>query len=511
VRFHSAIYRILWPGDTDFAAARTEVESTAEKIQQGGPVTGFPVLATLIDARVLAKAFQWLGVANPPTDGRSRPADGEIPHTDWEAGLIYNDKGDLKACYENAALHLENSPEWKGVLGYNEFVGGVFIMKEPPPPITIRIGCEVEDHFDTQAVRWLERKGVMVKPELVGRVVDTTARLNSFHPVRQYFASLPEWDRVPRINTWLIDYCGVDPGSNEKPNFYAMAIGAKFLISAIARIEQPACKVDHMLVLESPQGGGKSTAVRILAGDDWFTDQLSDMGSKDAAMQLRGRWIIELAELDALNRVEMSRAKAFLTQQSDRFRPPYGHRLINAPRQCVFIGTTNRHEWNTDPTGGRRFWAVRCGAIDIEALKRDRDQLWAEALYRFHQSEAWWLDDPKTAKEAVEEQEQRYVTHPWQEQISKWLQNPTERFDQDKDGHPVPVGEFSSTKDSVTIDDILVHCIGKPLDRWTHLDKVGVSNCLTALKWEQYFAGPKSRRQRRYRLVVNVSSTNNEI
>ena len=132
----------------------------------------------------------------------------------------------------------------------------------------------------------------------------------------------------------------------------------------------------------------------------------------------------------------------------------------------------------------------------------------AEALYRFRKGETWWLDDPETAKEAVEEQEQRYVSHPWQEQIAKWLLNPTERFEQDKAGHPVPVGDFSSTKESVTIDDTLLHCIGKPMDRWTHADKIGVSNCLTALRWEQYLVGPKTHRQRRYKPVVTVTATN---
>jgi predicted P-loop ATPase len=170
---------------------------------------------------------------------------------------------------------------------------------------------------------------------------------------------------TPRIGTWLIDYCGVE--SHEvSANAYVRAVGEKFLISAIARVMDPGCKVDHVLILEGPQGIGKSTLGRILAGDDWFSDQLADMGSKDASMQLRGVWIVELSELDALNRAEMARAKAFLSQQRERFRLPYGKRIIDAPRQCVFIGTTNSDTWMKDETGGRRF--CPCGAMRLILL-----------------------------------------------------------------------------------------------------------------------------------------------
>src|SRR5262249_11852322 len=149
-----------------------------------------------------------------------------------------------------------------------------------------------------------------------------------------------------------------------------MAVGEKFLISAIARVMRPGCKADHALVLEGPQGIGKSGVGRILAGDEWFTDQVADFGSKDASMQLRGIWMIELSELGSLPRADRERVKAFITQQSERFRLPYGHRLVNHPRQCVFIATTNSDTWLQDETGGRRFWPVACRAIDLASLAR---------------------------------------------------------------------------------------------------------------------------------------------
>ena len=298
---------------------------------------------------------------------------------DWRSRLLRNERERIISCYENVALFLENSPEWAGVLGYNEFTAGYVVLKSPPAPVSAEPGSEIEDHFDTEVVRWLERRMLLVKPDLVRRIVDVFARRNSYHPVRDYLESLPAWDGMPRIGTWLIDYCGVE-SSDVNPNTYAMAVGKKFLIGAVKRILEPGAKCDSVLVLEGQQGIGKSTVPRILAGDEWFSDQLADVGSKDASLQLRGVWIIELSELDVLNRAELARAKAFLSQQTERFRLPYGRRIIHVPRQCVFVGTTNADSWLKDETGGRRFWPLPCHQIDLEGLRRDRDQLWAEAL-----------------------------------------------------------------------------------------------------------------------------------
>ena len=418
---------------------------------------------------------------------------------DWHTRLLRNEGGRIMPCYDNVALFLENSPEWNGVLGYNEFTSGYFILKPPPLPVSASAGSEIEDHFDTEVVRWLERRTLMVKPELVRRVVDIIARRNSYHPVRDYLESLPPWDGVPRIGTWLIDYCGVE-SSDSNPNRYAMAVGEKFLIAAVKRIMDPGAKCDSVLVLEGKQGIGKSTVPRILAGDDWFSDQLADMGSKDASLQLRGLWIVELSELDVLNRAELARAKAFLSQQTERFRLPYGRRIIHVPRQCVFIGTTNSESWLKDETGGRRFWPVLCRKIDLDGLRLDRSQLWAEALHQYRAGATWWLDDAQVVQEAIEEQLGRYQADVWQVQIAKWLESPSERFD--AQGHSV--AEFSSDSASVTIPEILSHCLGKPLEMWTQSDKIRISGCLTSLGWERYKAGPKNAREWRYRRVSQL-------
>ncbi len=177
---------------------------------------------------------------------------GAVEFGDWRVKLIRNDQGKLIACHDNAALFLENSRDWAGVLGYNCFTSGYVILKPPPEPVTSEVGREIDDTFDTDATRWLERRGVMVKPDVTRRVVDGIAKRNSFHPVRDYLESLT-WDGAGRIKTWLIDYCGVE-SSDQEPNCYAMGVGERFLISAVARVMEPGCKVDHTLVMEGLQG-----------------------------------------------------------------------------------------------------------------------------------------------------------------------------------------------------------------------------------------------------------------
>jgi hypothetical protein len=404
----------------------------------------------------------------------------------WQTRLLRNDKGKLLSCYENVALFLQNSPEWVGVLGYNEFTGGNFVLQQPPAPITAVAGSELDDHFDTESVRWLERRGLMVKPDLVRRVVDTTARSNSYHPVRDYLESLPAWDGKPRISSWLIVYCGVE-SSDENPDRYVMAVGEKFLISAVARIFEPGCKADHILVLEGEQGIGKSTAARILAGE-WFTDQLGEMGSKDAAMQARGVWIVELSELGTLGRSETAREKAFISQQAERFRLPYGHRLVHVPRQCVFIATTNLETWLKDETGGRRFWPVHCRGIDLKALQHDRDQLWAEALARYRAGVPWWLEDPEVIQMAAEEQHGRYFEDVWQDKVIQYAE----------DEASLPAG---APRCSASVPEILRR-LGIETARQDQTAANRVARCLRVGGWRRAYVGPRGAREWRYRKGV---------
>ena len=180
------------------------------------------------------------------------------------------------------------------------------------------------------------------------------AHENRFDPVREYLEGLT-WDRVPRIGKWLATYLSAEDTD------YASAVGKRWLISCVARAILPGCKADSALIFEGNQGEGKSTAFTTLGGP-WFSDELAAIGTKDSALQLSGAWIIELSELDALTKARASTVKAFLSRRVDRFRPPYGRRVIEQPRSCVFCGTVNHSQYLEDETGGRRFWPVKVAA-----------------------------------------------------------------------------------------------------------------------------------------------------
>jgi len=237
-------------------------------------------------------------------------------------------------------------------------------------------------------------------------------------------------------------------------------------------------------LLEGPQGIRKSSALRALTGDEWFTDHISDLGSKDSRIELHGKWILELGELEKVRRGELERVKAFLTARSDHFRVPYGRRAEDVPRTCVFAASTNSDTPFTDETGNRRFWPVRCGKLDIEALKRDRDQLWAEAFKRFEEGSVWWLDTDELNALARQEQNERYDPGVWDDAILAWIDVPKQRYETDGPNQ-LPIEPFYSTRDRVRAEEILIHAIGKPLERHTQSDKNQVAKCLIHAGWKR--------------------------
>lgn len=257
-----------------------------------------------------------------------------------------------------------------------------------------------------------------ISKDVVHQAIAIRASECSFHPVRDYLGSLT-WDGIERIGNLFTGYFGAADTA------YVRGISTMFLISMVARVERPGCKADHLPVIEGPQGALKSTACSILGGE-WFSDSLPEItAGKDASQHLRGKWLIEVSEMHAMSRAEATQLKAFITRQDERYRPSYGRNEVLEPRQCVFIGTTNRETYLRDETGGRRFWPIKAGTIDVSALVHDRDQLFAEAVRLFRDGHAWWPDKNFEREHIAPQQAARFEADAWEESIRDYVGSAT--------------------------------------------------------------------------------------
>lgn len=250
------------------------------------------------------------------------------------------------------------------------------------------------------------------KAENVRDAVNQLCLENAFHPVRDMLDALT-WDGIARLDRWLVSYLGADDTALNQ------AIGPIVLIAAVRRIRRPGVKFDQILILEGPQGSGKSSALRILAGDGLHSDQEILTQEARAQMELmEGVWFYELGEVEGFSRAEVNKIKAFASRQEDRSRMAYGRFVESRPRQAIFIGTTNEATYLRDQTGNRRFWPVKTSKIDLKALRKDREQLLAEAAVREASGESITLP-PELWEAAAVEQAERLEEDPWLEVLAK--------------------------------------------------------------------------------------------
>lgn len=399
----------------------------------------------------------------------------------WQAGFK-SKRGQVTPTLANAVLILQRDPEWLGVLGYDELAGRVQVLRTPPGHSVdggrLPVPGDYWTDLDTaRAAAWCERlHQIAFSHEVFMQAVEISANSRAVHPVRKYLEGL-RWDGKKRIDSWLTTYFRV------KPTDYTAMVGWKWLVSAVARTYNPGCKVDTVLVLEGGQGAGKTYGIRALCPDErWFLETTEELGTKDARQVIRSKWIVELAELDSLSRAEMSRVKAFISTQVDTYRPSYGRVVRDYPRCVVFIGTTNERHYLKDATGGRRWWPVQTEAtatspIDFRAIERDRDQLWAEAVVRFREGNAWHLEGREAIAAAGTEQEDRRQEDPLEDAIRAYISKRTVK--------------------GVTISDVLAQLGYEPL-KTTTADSMRVGRILRLLGWE--LAGRSSRGGSRIRV-----------
>lgn len=391
--------------------------------------------------------------------------DRAIPITSaWETRLVQNgtlmmNGAEKKHNLTNAIAILEHHPDWKNVLAFNENSLTITLLKRPPWRDSHRdFPCAWTANDNICATEWLQRVGVEVGVETTKLAAARVASLYKFHPVKKYLESL-KWDGGERIDSWLCTYMGAE----DCP--YIHGVSRCFLISAVARLYQPGCQVDTCPIFEGGQGTFKSSALRTLASP-WFTDQLPDIRNKDAAIQLAGVWLVELAELSSLQKVEREHIKSFISRRVDRYRPVNGSYAIDVPRQTVFAGTSNDDSYLRDETGGRRFWPVKINWIELEQLEEDHDQLWAEALVCYQKGKPegnWWFNEDLDKLARVEQSSRREVD-AWEPLIETYIHG----------------------MESIAMKELLGKCLDLKKGEWDRSHEMRVARCLKALHWKRY-------------------------
>lgn len=340
------------------------------------------------------------------------------PAEGWREMLGVDDACKLQQTKANAATILVHDERWSGVWGFDRFDQKIRLLKQPPVDLVGPFPRPFDEN-DLQSIdTWLSQNhGINLQSSSLFEAIGFASRSFAYDSMCDYLDSIT-WDGVKRIDTWLSRYAGA-PDTE-----YTRTVGRKWLIAAIVRgyaTDLAPAKVDTVLVLQSPQGSGKTTLFEILAAPvNGYQNLEGDLRSKDASLALNGRWIIECGELDSLSRTDLTFIKGWLTKRTDRFRPPYERSMKECARRCVFGGSTNATEYLTDETGNRRFWPVSVGAVDKTALQRDRSQLWAEARMAFKRGEQWWLTLNEEVMQTTEAA-QRMVRDVWDVKISEYL------------------------------------------------------------------------------------------
>lgn len=338
-----------------------------------------------------------------------------VEDSDWRGLLKITDKGILAQTIENVAILLTHDPQLAGRIGLNEMEHSITVLASLPWDKAKKRRQWV-DNDDAQLRHYLEKYYGLTGKDRIYDAVQVVAQAAAFHPVRDYLDGCA-WDGVPRVDTLLIDYLGAED------NEYTRAVTRKTLAAAVARIYNPGCKFDYMLTLQGKQGIGKSALISKLGGK-WFSDSFSTVQGREAYEQVLGVWIIEVGELAGMRKAEAENTKLFISKQVDRFRPAYGRRTQEFPRQCVFIGTTNETQFLRDATGNRRFWVVGTPNEPTKSIWELTPEticrIWAEAVELFRAGEPLYLSrDLERMARAV--QEIYEAESPWEGIIADYL------------------------------------------------------------------------------------------
>ena len=410
---------------------------------------------------------------------------------EWLKKLTVSKQGVEKTVH-NAVLILQNDPKLSGIR-FDVLANSVEIQKGHPVPWRKDCG-KWTNSDDDQLYIYLGRRYAEFPQRTIDASLTSVSHARSFHPIKEYFESLPEWDGTKRAEFLFIDYLGADD------NVYVREATALWLRAAIARIYIPGCKFDYVPVISGPAGIGKSTMMSKI-GVKWFSDSLTfeDMKDKTAAEKLQGVWIHEISELKGMRKMDVETIKAFISRQNDLYRPAYGKRAEEHPRSCVFIGTSNDGNYLKDVTGNRRFWPITVTGAGLmspwDLTDDDVNQIWAEVYATFKEIGRKNLYLGKEAtKLAVAAQEAALETDEREGLVSAYLDV---LLPEDWNDRSIPDrkaffdefnGEFqeagSVERDGISIAEILTECLGHAKGRTGRKESNEVASILRRLGYE---------------------------
>ena len=422
---------------------------------------------------------------------RVAQASAEFSDEDWQNGLELEKSGHVKNTLRNLTLILENDPNLKGVV-FNQLLDGMEIKGEVPWNHPSKFWRDADD---AQLISYVDAHYGTFSARNYDIAVTKVADDRAYHPIREFIESLPEWDKVPRVDTLLVDYLGAGDTA------YVRAVTRKTLCAAISRVLRPGCKFDSMLVLNGPQGVGKSTLIAKLAGE-WFSDSLNlgDTKDKTAAEKLQGYWILEIGELAGLKKAEVETLRSFLSRQNDIYRAAFGKRATPHLRQCVFFGTTNAESgYLRDTTGNRRFWPVKTpGSGKKQSWNLTHEeilQIWAEALVYVRQGEKLYLSPEMDAlakdeqREAMESDEREGLVREYLDTLlpERWAE-----MDLFERRNFLTGSDFGGLQEKGTVKrtnvsnmEIWCECFGKERANLRRTDSNELTGILARLGWKR--------------------------
>ena len=422
---------------------------------------------------------------------RIAQASAEFSDEDWQNGLELDKSGHVKNTLHNLTIILENDPNLKGVV-FNQLLDGMEIKGEVPWKHPSKFWRDADD---AQLISYVDTHYGTFSARNYDIAVTKVADDRAYHPIREFIESLPEWDKVPRVDTLLVDYLGAGDTA------YVRAVTRKTLCAAISRVLRPGCKFDSMLVLNGPQGVGKSTLIAKLAGE-WFSDSLNlgDTKDKTAAEKLQGYWILEIGELAGLKKAEVETLRSFLSRQNDIYRAAFGKRATPHLRQCVFFGTTNAESgYLRDTTGNRRFWPVKTpGSGKKQSWNLTHEeilQIWAEALVYVRQGEKLYLSPEMDAlakdeqREAMESDEREGLVREYLDTLlpERWAE-----MDLFERRNFLTGSDFGGLQEKGTVKrtnvsnmEIWCECFGKERANLRRTDSNELTGILARLGWKR--------------------------